>query len=150
MGLGIGASGIYGLFGMNLELNLTSKTSFQIGFGKAPSYQTFHAQIKKSVNGKWFSPYLVGGYSLWYTNNQDPTNLTKTTPPFLAEKFLRPDDSELGHFAEHIVYASMGLQYFQVKEPWIGLSFYGEFNFLINTDDFIGAPTGGLGVMYYF
>lgn len=148
--LGLGAASLFGLYGFSLELNLTNQKSFQIGFGNAPHYNTFHLQVVNTMLGKRFSPYFAGGYSIWYTGNQELDQLKKTTPSFLEKKFLQASDIEKGSFTEHIVYSSIGVQYLQIKPPWAGLALYGEANLLINIDDFIGAITGGIGIKYYF
>lgn len=147
--VGIGAAGIYGRFGGSVELNLNPQTAFQLGFGTAPSFQSFQTQIKQSFSGAQFSPYLVGGYSLWFDNNSS-IDLNTTYPAFLGERFLTEEEISSGHFRKHILFSGLGLQYFQTKDPLAGLSIYVEFDLFISLNQFVSATTGGLGLMYYF
>ena len=149
--MGLGLSGIHGLFGASLELNFNPQNSVELGFGTAPQYQSFHAQLKRSVSGKQFSPYLAGGYSLWFNHWEGSKNFnSKTYPAFFGEQFLTEEEISKGEFKKHMLYSAIGIQYFQMSEPLLGVSIYAEFNLLISLDAFEAAPIGGLGIKYYF
>ncbi|MCB0390231.1 MAG: hypothetical protein KDD58_03015 [Bdellovibrionales bacterium] len=149
VGVGISAAGASGLIGANLELNFTPETSFSTSFGLADNFQTFGFSIKKSISGKYFAPYIAGGFTRWYTVT-DEGPFTESSPGFLAEKFLSAKEKQEGQFAETLIYPALGIQYLQLDGEWAGSSIYAEVLMLIDIDDFKSAPTGGVGYLYYF
>ena len=149
VGVGLAAGGAHGLVGIDLELNFSPETSLRAGFGIADNYQSFGLAIKRVVGGKWFAPYVAGGFTRWYTVvDGGPT--THTTTSFLAERFLSETEKRTGQFAETLIYPALGIQYLQLNGNWAGSSLYAEILMLLDIDDFNSAATGALGFLYYF
>lgn len=148
-GVGLGAAGVLGLAGPQIELNFSEDISWMGGFGFGPKYQTFHMQIKKVLRGRWFLPYIAGGFARWYTVREDQ-NFAESTPGFLSKRFLNEREKSTGEFSENFIYPSLGIQYLQLNGEWAGASLYAEVTLLIDIDDFVSAATGGLGLIYYF
>lgn len=149
VGVSFGLAGLSGSFGLGLDLNFTPKNGFQTGFGVGNDFQTFHMQYKHYVSGDSFSPYIGAGFARWYTTGEPKRNFNKTSPSFLAEKFLNNEEKQ-GKFAENFLFPSAGIQFMQLKGEWAGTAIYGELAMLIDIDDLVAAPTGGLGMSYYF
>lgn len=148
--VGMGLAGVHGLFGFNLELNFLPEIGLGGGFGLGKGFQTFHFQVKKVIPGRWFLPYVAGGYTYWYVVRDEEAEIEESNPPFLAKKFLGEKEKRTGQFAEHILYPALGIQYMQLKGAYAGLSLYAEVLMMIDLDDLVTSPTGGLGMMYYF
>lgn len=100
------------------------------------------------MGGRAFMPYVVGGYSRWWSGGGG--RLSSTTPGFLGEKFLSENAQETGIFTEHFIYPGLGIQYYTLGGPRAGLSFYAELDLLISTKSLIVQPVGALGTAYYF
>lgn len=149
-GVGLSTAGALGLVGANLEINFTDQTSFLGGFGLGDSYQSFALQMKHSIGGRWFMPYVGGGYARWYTAGDKNGQLNKTNPSFLADRFLNNEEKSSGEFAENLIYPMAGVQYLQLSGNWAGVSAYAQILMLIDIDDLISAPTGEFGIFYYF
>lgn len=149
VGLGMATAGVYGLIGLNMELNFTPKTGVILGFGLAQGYQTLSLQVKKIIGGQSFLPYISGGYARWYTTGEPDQRFDSTTPDILAEKFLNETEKQ-GEFAENLLFGSVGVQYLQLSGSYRGFSLFGEATLLVDIDDVVLAPIGSVGVSYYF
>ncbi|MBT4760503.1 MAG: hypothetical protein HOO06_02290 [Bdellovibrionaceae bacterium] len=149
MGLGFAAVGTQGLLGLGLEMNFTPYISSMLSFGLGDHYQTFNIHIKRYIYGKYFQPYVGVGYSRWYTTGSETHNFSQTNPEFLAKNFLNEHEKR-GVFDEHFIYPSAGIQFLQLTGPWAGSSIYAELILMIDIDDFVTSPTGGLGFIRYF
>ncbi|MCB9025665.1 MAG: hypothetical protein H6625_05065 [Bdellovibrionaceae bacterium] len=149
VGVGLSAAGAQGLAGVTLELNFSPEMSFSTSFGLADRFQTFGVFIKKSISAKYFTPYISGGFTRWYTVT-DEGPMTTSNPSFLAERFLSNKEKSEGKFAETLIYPAMGIQYLQLDGDWAGSSLFVEVLMLVDIDDFKSSPTGGLGYLYYF
>jgi hypothetical protein len=149
MGVGFNAVGNYGLLGVSLDMNFTAYSSATIGFGMGENYQTFVFHFKKYLMGRHFQPYIGFGYNRWYTTGEKNEVFNKTNPEFLAKKFLSESEKQ-GKFDEHFLFPSAGIQFLQLKGDWAGSSIYAELLFLIDIDDFVTAPTAGLGFVRFF
>ncbi len=149
VGVGLAAAGAQGLLGTLIELNFSSETSFMTNFGLGKDYRSFGFSLKRIVGGEWFAPYILGGFSRWYSVG-DHGSINTSTPSFLADNFLSAKQKRTGHFTETILYPGIGLQYHQLNGEYAGASLFAEVLFLVDIDDFATAPTGSLGFMYYF
>ncbi len=149
MGAGINAAGNYGIIGVSLDMNFTPYLSSTLGFGMGDQYQTFVFHFKKYLMGRHFQPYIGFGYNRWYTTGDRKRNFNKTDPEFLAKKFLNNKEKQ-GVFDEHFIFPSAGIQFLQLSGDWAGSSIYAELTLLVDIDDFVSAPTAGLGFVRYF
>lgn len=149
VGIGMSAAGAQGLAGVTLELNFTPETSFLTSFGLGDRFQTFGVSIKRNISGKYFSPYIAGGFTRWYTvTDEGPIDVSQ--PSFLAERFLNSNELAEGQFAETLIYPALGIQYLQLDGAWAGSSLFIEVMMLLDIDEFKSAPAGSLGYMFYF
>src|SRR5690606_13392293 len=123
VGFGLGMAGIYGLTGAQLELNFVPEVSLITGFGLGSGYQAFNLQIKRTLTGNSFMPYISGGFARWYSVG-DNGRITDTNPGFLSKRFLNDDEKRSGKFAEILLYPALGLQYLQLQGEWSGFSLY--------------------------
>lgn len=149
-GVGISTAGALGLIGAGLEIVFTPESSFMGGFGLGDNYQTFALQFKHAIGGRWFVPYVGGGYARWYTAGDKQGEVKNSTPGFLADRFLSDEERQTGEFAENLIYPMAGVQYYQLRGGWAGTSLYAQIVMLFDIDDFISAPTGEFGLYYYF
>lgn len=149
IGAGISLAGVQGLVGANIEINFSSETALITSFGLAEDFNSFGFSIKRSLNGKYFSPYLSGGFTRWYSG-KDNGSIKSTTPGFLGNKFLSSKELSTGNFAETLLYPALGIQYLQLDGEWAGSSLFAEVVLLFDIDDFQTAPTGSVGYLYYF
>ena len=149
-GVGVSTAGTLSLVGASLEIVFTPESSFMGGFGLGDSYQTFSLQYKHAIGGRWFVPYVGGGFARWYTAGDKNGTINETTPGFLADRFLSDEEKRTGEFAENLIYPMAGIQYYQLRGGWAGASLYAQLVMLIDIDDFVSAPTGEFGVFYYF
>lgn len=148
MGVGISTAGPTGLLGLNIELNFTPRTSFRTGFGLGNGYNTFHMEIRRMVSGTWFVPYMAAGLARWSGNGRN--SMVDVSPTFLSERFLSKQEAQSGRFTQNILYPGLGIQYFQLRGDYAGSSVYAEVLMMIDLDDFVAAPTGEVGYVYYF
>jgi len=150
VGLGVTAAGASGLAGINLEFHFSPDTAFLTGVGIASGFQTFKIQLKKYLTGTWFLPYMSVGYARWYSVGEDNKNIKTSTPSFLAKRFLNDTEKRTGQFAENLIYPSLGLKYMQLTGEWAGVSAHAEVILLMDIDDLVVAPTGEIGMTYFF
>lgn len=149
VGVGFSLAGVQGMAGIDMELNFSPELAFTTSFGISDRFQTFALSVKRSLTGKYFSPYIAGGFARWYTVTEEgPIN--DTNPGFLAEKFLSAKEKSEGKFAETILYPAIGIQYLQLDGEWAGSSLFAEVLLLMDIDDLQSAATGALGYKYYF
>jgi hypothetical protein len=148
LGLGMGLGGTLGFAGLQMELNFAPETSFLGGFGIAPRYQSYVFEIKRAIPSKWFMPYAAAGFGQWYTTGKGGP-IHSTTPGFLADRFLSDKQKASGQFSESFIFPSLGVQYLQLNGEWAGFSAYAEVSLLVDLNDLVTAPTGGLGIIFY-
>ncbi|USN46969.1 MAG: hypothetical protein H6626_12320 [Pseudobdellovibrionaceae bacterium] len=149
VGFGWAAAGALGLLGLQLELNFTPDVSVVGGFGISRGFQAFSFQVKRVLAGKWFAPYVAGGFARWYNVGHNGA-MVDSSPDFLSQRFLSETERQTGQFGENMIFPSAGIQYLQLSGDWAGASLYAEVMMMIDMDDFVAAPTAGLGMMYYF
>lgn len=150
VGIGLSGAGPLGGAGANIELNFTPSVGILTGFGGGPGYQSFTVQIKHILGGTSLMPYLGGGFARWYSFGVPGRPISDTTPGFLRTKFLSPRQLADGRIAENLLYPNLGLQYLTLAGPYAGSSVYAEILMLVDLDDFVAAPTGTVGYLYYF
>lgn len=150
VGVGLGVSGLYGTTGLGLDLNFTSKSTIQTAFGIGDEYQTFHIQYKQYIGGDSFSPYIGAGYARWYSVGSEPSSYSSSSPKFLSEKFLSAEERLSGEFQVNMIFPSVGVQFLKLSGDWAGTGMFAELVMLIDVEGLVSAPTGGLGVYYYF
>ena len=146
--VGASAAGKAGLFGAALELGFQPDFAVQLGFGGGPGYQTFNFEAKRLLGASILTPYMAAGYARWSRSGDTP--VTKTTPGYLADNLLTEDQKARGHFVKNIIYPSLGLQYLELSGPLVGSSLYVEALILMDIEEMLLVPTGGLGYLYYF
>lgn len=149
MGIQATLAGATGLLGLNLNLNFTSDLEFSLGVGVSRGFRAFNTFVKMPFGGTNFSPYFVGGYSRWYSAGTSD-GVAHTSPSVVENKFLSTRERETGNFAENIIYPGMGLQYLQLSGDLLGFGLFAELLMLVDIDDFVTAPTVGVGTNYYF
>jgi hypothetical protein len=150
VGVGAVVAGPLGAGGLGLELNVSPRTSVVLGYGGGRPFQSFTFQVKRSLAGRYFIPYLAGGYARWYGNATSAAAFSDTYPAILGERFLAKDAQVSGKFSQDIIYPAFGIQYLQLDGPWAGLSFHLEGVVLVDLLDLVAAPTASLGMLYYF
>lgn len=150
IGVGLSAAGSQGLAGVNFEINFSAADSFMANFGLGSGFQSLGLKYKKTFGGRWFAPYMAGGYAHWYTAGGDKEVITHSNPSFLVTRFLNESERNKGEFAENLIYPSFGLQYHQLSGEWAGASLFAEVLLLIDLDDLVSAATGELGLMFFF
>ncbi len=149
LGFGVMTAGPLGLGGLDLELNFSSRSSLLFGFGGGPGYQSWTAQYKRVLAGEWLLPYMAVGFSHWYNFEKKP-GIKETSPGILEERLMSQSDKEAGIIDEYLIYPAAGVQFVQLDGPWAGFSVSLEVDVLLDLVDFVAAPTGGVGVSYYF
>lgn len=149
VGVGIQSSGPVGAIGANLELNFTPDVSFMGSFGAGNTYQTFALQMRRVVGGTWFAPYVSGGVAHWYSV-KGAVDANRAAPGFFYDRFLNESERASGNFSKTMIFPSAGLQYMQLSGEWTGVSVFVEASVLLNIDNFVIAPVGSLGAIYYF
>ncbi len=147
-GVGLQAAGSLGLGGAILDLNFTPNWSFGAGFGGGEGFQSFMFQGRYVLAGDWLMPYLAFGYTNWASTGKG--TITKSTPSYLADKILTGDERQSGQFQKNLFFPSFGLQFMQLHGDWAGFSLFGEISAMLDLTQFVAAPTGSLGVLYYF
>lgn len=150
VGVGLGVSGLYGTTGLGLDLNFTSTSTIQTAFGIGDQYQTFHLQYKHYVGSQSFSPYVGAGYARWYSVGSEKSAYNSSTPKFLSEKFLTSEERLSGEFQVNMLFPSVGIQFLKLNGDWAGMGLFAELVMLIDVEGLVSAPTGGLGLYYYF
>ncbi|MCM2282143.1 MAG: hypothetical protein NDI61_09890 [Bdellovibrionaceae bacterium] len=150
VGIGLSGAGPLGAFGANVELNFTPDIGFLTGFGGGPGYQAYTFQLKRVFGEASLAPYLVGGYARWYSFGESGRPISDTTPGFLQTKFLSAKQKAEGRIDENLLYPGFGLQYLTLSGPYAGSSVFAELLLLTDIGDFVVAPTGTVGYMYYF
>lgn len=146
-GLSINAAGDLGLLGAKVELNLTPQWSVSGGFGGSQDFSAFAFQITRYMNGANFLPYTGLGIARWYGN---PGSIGSSSPSVLEDTLLSASDKRDGKVRELLLTPKLGLQYLTSSGPYAGYGFYAEVMVLLDIQDFVMAPTGALGVSYYF
>ena len=149
-GIGLSAAGALGIYGINLELNFTPKWGANFGYGGGSGFQSFSISGKRFLGGETILPYIAAGYSNWASNSDQNRDLKKSSPSFLADRFLTEVEKRTGQFSTHLLFPSIGAQYLQPSGPWTGYSLYLELVMLVDIAELVSAPTGGLGFVYYF
>jgi hypothetical protein len=149
LGTGVVVGGTTGLVGLNVELNFTPTSSVVTGVGLGSEFQTFSFAWKEVLAGQWFLPYMSGGYSRWY-NTSKRGSIGKTSPGFLADRFLSPKQKASGEFAKDLLSVGFGLQYVQLTGQWIGTSLFLEATLLMDVIDMVSVPVGTMGFLIYF
>lgn len=148
-GAGLQAVGPLGVGGAIIDLNFTPQWSFSAGFGGGEGFQAFMFQGRYVLAGDWFMPYFAFGFTNWSSFGKTGA-ITKSTPSYLADRLLNGDERAAGEFRKNLIYPSFGLQFLQLSGEWAGFSLFGEISALLDLSQFVAAPTGSLGVLYYF
>lgn len=149
VGVGFHVSGPYGALGAQMDLNFSQEFTASVGFGLGDGFNTFNFQVKRVIRGENLLPYGSLGFAKWSTNQSGENKYSKTSPGFLADKFLSGDEKN-GMFSEDIFYPGVGIQYLISRGQWAGTSLFAELNLLVDLDKFNSAAVGSLGYMYYF
>lgn len=148
--LGIQAVGALGLGGALVELNFNEKSGIVAGYGGgSPAFQAWTVQYKRVLAGESLLPYFSAGFARWNSVEARP-GVKDSTPGILEERLMSDSDKREGVVNEYLLYPALGLQYVQLEGEWAGFSMFAEFDVLFDVIDFVAAPTGALGVTYYF
>lgn len=148
--VGLAVGGAAGLFGFEIDLNLSPLFSFGVGVGQGAPFQSYFFNAKHYLMGESFWPYVGLGYSRWYTVGPARDKIDKTTPNVLAERLLNDQQKSQGYFSEDLLIPSLGIQFVQLRGDWAGFAAFCELTVLIDIGDFLAAPTGTVGMLYYF
>ncbi len=150
MGVGAAAAGAHGVFGINIDLNLTSRITTELGFGLSTEFQTFHFAVKRYLGGESVLPYIGLGYARWSNNGETRGGIEETNPGFVAEQFMSEEDKEKGRITANILYPAAGIQYLLLDGRWAGFGIHAEIDILLEVSELEAAPTGSIGATYYF
>lgn len=150
IGVGTQVAGSLGILALKGEVNLSPQDSLSAGAGLGSGYQTYGVEIKRVFIGGSFLPFLAAGFSQWYSVLREGQSMLSSNPEFLASRFLTEEERRTGNFSKSFIYPSVGLQYHQLKGPWRGTSIYAQVLMLMEIERMVSAPTGALGVLYYF
>lgn len=150
VGIGFSTLGQMGVYGLLVELNYAATDSFQTGFGGGPKLNSYTFQWKHLFGGRMFSPYTSLGLTHWYNAPGNDSSIEKTTPSFLAAKYLSEEEKRTGKFSKDFFVPSFGMQLNQLSGPYVGTTLFLEVNFLMELSQLSPTPTGSLGMMYYF
>lgn len=146
--VGLSAGGLAGRFGTDLQLNFTKEVSFLAGYGISTDFQSLFLGMRLNLVEWILTPYATGGYAQWYASKR--RSVGKTTPGFLADRFLSQKEREEGRFHENLLFGSLGLEYMHPSGDFAGAAVYVEALMLADLDDLVTEPTVGLGARYYF
>jgi len=149
VGIGAQAAGALGMGGMILDLNMSPKWSFTTGFGGGEGFQSYMFQAKYVLSGDWLMPYLGFGFTHWASMGKTG-RITRTNPSILNEKLLNDDEKAAGEYRKNMFFPSIGLQFMQLKGAWAGSAVFAEITVLFDVGNFVAAPTGTVGLAYYF
>jgi hypothetical protein len=150
VGVGLLAGGPLGVGGVNLELNFTPQSAFVGGFGGGEGFQAFNLQYKNVLGGESLLPYVMFGYSRWFSNRVQSQGVSQTAPTFLRERLLSEGERQSGKFSLNLVYPGVGFQIVQTSGPYAGSSLFVEAVLLTDMEDLVAATTGTIGYQYYF
>lgn len=148
--VGGSVGGALGFAGANLELNISPTTGFIGGYGGGPGYTSFSIQMRNYLAGDSFLPFIGAGYARWFNSNPNSGEITSSKPGFLVEKFLNDEEKRTGVFAKNLVYPSVGAQYVNLEGEWAGFSLTVEVMMLVDVGSLQAAPTGSVGMGFYF
>lgn len=138
-GIGAAAAGPHGLFGAEVDVNITPECSVGLGMGTGVEYRTAMAKIRYFLPGEWVSPYLAVGAARWWADRAAPERLS---PPLLVDQFIPGGNTQ---FDVVLVYPALGVQFMQST----GVSFFAEVQYLFQLFDFRNALYAGAGVHWY-
>lgn len=147
--VGLQAAGALGFGGALIELNFNPSWGFTAGFGGGEGFQAFNLQAKYVLAGEWLMPYMSFGYARWGSVGKS-SRISKTSPAILGDKLLSDDEKNAGEYQKNLLYPGLGLQFLQLKGDWAGSSVFAELTVLLDVGNFVAAPTGTLGFLYYF
>jgi hypothetical protein len=148
--VGVSAAGALGVAGAELELCFNPESGFVGGFGGGKGFQAFSLQYKRVLGGENFLPYVTAGVSRWYNVGKPSSVSEGTSPSILADRLLNESQKSSGSFEVSMVHPGFGVQVMQPSGPWAGTSVFFEAVMLLNIESFVAAPTGSLGLLYYF
>lgn len=146
-GVGLVTAGELGLLGAKVELNITSNWSVSGAFGGSRDFSAFSFQAIRYMNGTNFLPYTGVGFARWHGN---PGTKSSTTPSVLSDTLWNSSDRNAGKVRELLLTPKLGLQYLSTTGPYAGYGFFAEVVVLVDIQDLVMAPTGSLGLSYYF
>lgn len=147
-GISLVAAGDLGTGGAKLELNLTPSWSVSTGVGGSTDFSAFSFQVTRYLSGTNFLPYLGMGITRWYGNANGEINTT--SPSILAEELMNEGDRREGKIREFLLTPKLGLQYLAPNGEYAGYGFFAEVLLFLDIQDLVMAPTGSVGVSYYF
>lgn len=147
-GVSLVAAGDLGTGGAKLELNLTPTWSFSTGFGGSTDFSAFSFQVTRYLSGTNFLPYVAMGLTRWYGNANG--EISTTSPSILADELMNDGDRRDGKIREFLLTPKLGLQYLAPNGEYAGYGFFAEVMLFLDIQDLVMAPTGSVGVSYYF
>lgn len=143
-GVGFSAGGPLGVFGIDMDVNLSEFLSLGGGFGTGFDYNSFMFKARYFILGTRVNPYIAFGFARWYsrTGIDDPKSVR---PGLLVRNFLKGEDLS-GHFAVNFLFPAIGVQYLH---PW-GFAVFGELYYFLKLNGIAHASYAGLGFHWYF
>lgn len=148
VGVGVVMSGATGLLGLHMHFSPGLDFSFGLGYGGASDLKAMNFYFRHLLTNTQLALYWTAGYARWWNSGGEP--LARTTPPYLYERFLSPQEKATGRFTEHILYPGIGAQFYKMSGEWQGLSLYAEGLVMTDMDDLRVHPALGVGTFYYF
>ncbi|MCC2679296.1 MAG: hypothetical protein K0R29_1872 [Pseudobdellovibrio sp.] len=146
-GIGLAMGGANGVLGIESQFNLDPGLALVLGMGTGPSYGTFNVQAKYSFEALYLSPYVKGGYSKWF--NSGAVKSTATSSDILRQIYS-DKDLKAGKFDANFVVASVGAEYNQLEGELAGVNFFGEMTLLAEMQKVKVAPSGAIGITYFY
>jgi hypothetical protein len=141
-GLGISVGGPLAIMGMELDVNFTETFSAGMGVGTGMEYNSWMLKARYFLMGKSVSPYFGVSVANWWTNSENPKNLS----PQIINRFISPGDDLSKGFSMWLVTPTFGVQYLSL----MGISFFAELNWMVKLLSLSNGLYAGLGAHWYF
>lgn len=146
-GIGLAMGGANGVLGLESQFNLDPGLALVLGMGTGPSYGTFNVQAKYSFESLYLSPYVKGGYSKWFNSGSAKSTATSSD---ILRQIYSDKDLKAGKFDANFVVASVGAEYNQLEGELAGVNFFGEMTLLTEMQKVKVAPSGAVGITYFY
>ncbi|MEM7646019.1 MAG: hypothetical protein AAF203_03835 [Pseudomonadota bacterium] len=151
MGIGVAMAGAYGLVGGVVGIHFHPQWSVDLGFGGGSHFQSYGFRVKKMLLlSSPLNPYIGLGFNRWHRSTTRPMNADSVSPGFVNGQFLSDEDRRTGNIDEKLIHGSLGIQYVFTEGEWEGYGFYLEALLLVSAVDRDSAPTGSIGLNYFF
>ena len=151
MAVGMATAGAYGLLGGTVAIHFHPDWSVDLGYGGGSHFNSFGFRIKRMLlMSSALNPYIGVGFNRWERNTTRPFNAADVSPGYVASEFMSEADRAEARIDERLIHGSVGIQYIFTQGPWRNYGVFLEALFLVSIEDYQSAPTGSLGLNYFF